>query len=139
MKLVTFLMKLRNEPVTVELKNGSCAAGTVSSVDHAMNIHLTGVRLTARGGSPIALGSLCVRGASVRYVLLPDSLSLDALLVDDGLRPPPSTPPTRSWSPPAAPSATPAARSSTRTGRPTRPPARPPLPPPAAARPWRQP
>lgn len=87
MKLVTFLMKLRNEPVTVELKNGSAAAGTVSSVDHAMNIHLTGVRLTARGGTPLSLGSLCVRGASVRYVLLPDSLSLDALLVDDGLRP----------------------------------------------------
>lgn len=87
MKLVQFLVKLRSETVTVELKNGSIAHGTVVGVDHSMNIHLKTVTLQVRGRNPSKLQALSIRGSTVRYVILPDSLALDSLLVDDGLRP----------------------------------------------------
>lgn len=87
MKLVQFLVKLRSETVTVELKNGTVAHGTVVGVDHSMNIHLKIVKLQVRGRNPTKLQALSIRGSTVRYVLLPDSLALDSLLVDDGLRP----------------------------------------------------
>jgi small nuclear ribonucleoprotein D1 len=91
MKLVGFLVKLRRETVTVELKNGTVAHGTVAGVDSStMNVHLKGVKLTVRGRNPVAMDALSLRGSTVRYIILPDSLALDALLVDDGLRPRPA-------------------------------------------------
>lgn len=95
MKLVQFLVKLRSETVTVELKNGTVAHGTVVGVDHSMNIHLRGVKLEIRGQNPTKLQAFSVRGSTVRYVILPDSLALDSLLVDDGLRPRRKTNPDR--------------------------------------------
>lgn len=40
MKLVKFLMKMKNEKVTIELKNGTTITGTIDSVDIKMNLHL---------------------------------------------------------------------------------------------------
>lgn len=45
MKLVRFLMKMNNETVTVELKNGTTVHGTVASVDVSMNTHLKNVKV----------------------------------------------------------------------------------------------
>lgn len=91
MKLSKFLVKLRRETVTVELKNGTVAHGTVAAVDSStMNVHLKGVKLTALGKNPVPLESLSLRGSTVRYIILPDSLALDTLLVDDGMRPRPA-------------------------------------------------
>lgn len=95
MKLVQFLVKLRSETVTVELKNGTVAQGTVVGVDHSMNIHLKSVKLAIRGRKPVGLEALSVRGSTIRYVILPDSLAIDSLLVDDGLRPRRGTNPDR--------------------------------------------
>jgi small nuclear ribonucleoprotein D1 len=93
MKLVRFLVKLRRETVTVELKNGTVAHGTVAGVDSStMNVHLKAVKLTVRGRNPVAMDALSLRGSTVRYIILADSLALDALLVDDGLRPRPAPP-----------------------------------------------
>jgi small nuclear ribonucleoprotein D1 len=90
MKLVKFLVKLRRETVTVELKNGTIAHGTVAAVDSStMNVHLKGVQLTVRGRNPVAMDAISLRGSTVRYIILPDSLALDALLVDDSMRPRP--------------------------------------------------
>ncbi|KAG5727574.1 hypothetical protein E4T56_gene12339 [Termitomyces sp. T112] len=87
MKLVRFLMKLNNESVTVQLKNGSSVHGTITGVDMQMNTHLKTVKLTARNKEVTALDSLSIRGNNIRYFILPDALPLDTLLVDDAPKP----------------------------------------------------
>ena len=108
MKLVRFLMKLNNETVVIELKNGTVVVGTVtgkssgsicafkcpaleheliafmsSGVDMSMNTHLKAVKLTVKGREAVALDHLTIRGNNIRYFLLPESLPLETLLVDD--------------------------------------------------------
>jgi small nuclear ribonucleoprotein (snRNP)-like protein len=61
MKLVKFLMKLTNETVRIELKNGTVAEGTVTGVDVSMNTHLKTVKLTIKGYDPISLEHLTIR------------------------------------------------------------------------------
>ncbi|KAJ8582063.1 Sm-like ribonucleoprotein [Rhizopogon salebrosus TDB-379] len=87
MKLVRFLMKLTNETVTIELKNGSVIHGTITGVDMQMNTYLKTVKMTARNRDPTSLDSLSIRGNNVRYFVLPDALPLDTLLVDDAPKP----------------------------------------------------
>ncbi|KAI9245753.1 hypothetical protein BY458DRAFT_528530 [Sporodiniella umbellata] len=83
MKLVRFLMKLNNETVSVEMKNGSVVYGTITGVDMSMNTHLKNVKMTVKNRDPVNLDSLSIRGNNVRCVILPDSLPLDTLLIDD--------------------------------------------------------
>jgi len=83
MKLVRFLMKLSNESVSVELKNGTVVTGTVAGVDVSMNTHLKHVKMTLKGKEPISLDTLSIRGSNIRYYILPESINLDTLLVDD--------------------------------------------------------
>lgn len=114
MKLVYFLKKLRNEQVTVELKNGTTVWGTLQNVSPQMNATLTNVKLSLPKGSSNTAGSsalagmylsdgqisanassdgsanaaaslqyINIRGNTIRQIILPDSLNLDALLVDD--------------------------------------------------------
>ncbi|KAI8812858.1 Sm-like ribonucleoprotein [Cladochytrium replicatum] len=83
MKLVRFLMKLNNETVTIELKNGTVVHGTITGVDMLMNTHLKSVKMTVRNKDPINLDSISIRGNNIRYYILPDYLQLDTLLIDD--------------------------------------------------------
>ena len=62
MKLVRFLMKLNNESVTIELKNGTVVQGTIAGVDISMNTYLRGVKITIRGKNPTKLDFLSIRG-----------------------------------------------------------------------------
>lgn len=80
-------MKLNNETVTIELKNGSVVHGTITGVDVQMNTHLKTVKLSSRNRDPASLDSLSIRGNNIRYFILPDSLPLDTLLVDDAPKP----------------------------------------------------
>jgi len=77
-------MKLSNETVTIELKNGSVVHGTITAIDPQMNTHLKSLTLTTLQ-SPTAtkLDTLTLRGNTIRYFILPDALPLDTLLVDD--------------------------------------------------------
>lgn len=52
-----------------------------------MNTHLKSAKMTVRSGEPQTLDELSIRGNNVRYFILPDSLPLDTLLVDDGPKP----------------------------------------------------
>lgn len=83
MKLVRFLMKLNNETVTIELKNGTVVSGTITGVDISMNTYLKNVKATLKGKNPVQHDMLSIRGNNIRYYILPDSLNLDTLLVDD--------------------------------------------------------
>ncbi|KAJ3092893.1 Small nuclear ribonucleoprotein Sm D1 [Quaeritorhiza haematococci] len=76
-------MKLNNESVTIELKNGTIVHGTITGVDMMMNTHLKTVKMTVKNKEPVSLDSLSVRGNNIRYYILPDSLPLDTLLIDD--------------------------------------------------------
>lgn len=69
--------------MTIELKNGTVLQGTVVGVDATMNCHLRKVKVTVRGKAPKSVQILSVRGSTMRAWLLPESLNLDALLVDD--------------------------------------------------------
>lgn len=52
-----------------------------------MNTHLKTVKMTMRNRDPTTLDSLSIRGNNIRYIVLPDSLPLDTLLVDDAPKP----------------------------------------------------
>ncbi|KAF7458946.1 LSM domain-containing protein [Cryptosporidium felis] len=83
MKLIRFLMKLVNNSVVIELKNGTVVQGTVVSVDMSMNTYLKNVKISVKHRNPASLSQITVRGSTIRYFILPDSLPLDALLIDD--------------------------------------------------------
>ncbi|MCJ1374837.1 mRNA splicing protein smd1 [Loxospora ochrophaea] len=87
MKLVRFLMKCANETVTIELKNGTILHGTIASVSPQMNTALRAVKMTPKGRDPISLDTINIRGSTIRYYILPDSLPLDTLLIDDAPKP----------------------------------------------------
>ena len=55
-------------------------------VDVSMNTHLKAVKMTVKNKEPQQLDSLSIRGNNIRYYILPDSLPLDTLLIDDAPR-----------------------------------------------------
>jgi small nuclear ribonucleoprotein D1 len=87
-------MKLNNESVVIELKNGTVVSGTVTGmfpiilikslgVDVSMNTHMKAVKLTVKGREAVSLDHLTIRGNNIRYFLLPESLPLETLLIND--------------------------------------------------------
>jgi small nuclear ribonucleoprotein D1 len=52
-------------------------------VDVAMNTHLKPVKMTVKNRDPVQLETLSIRGNNIRYYILPDSLPLETLLIDD--------------------------------------------------------
>ena len=54
-----------------------------TGVDVSMNTHLKSVKMTVKNKDPVQLETLSIRGSNIRYFILPDSLPLDTLLIDD--------------------------------------------------------
>jgi small nuclear ribonucleoprotein D1 len=48
-----------------------------------MNTHLKAVKLTIKNKEPVSVDSITIRGNNIRYIILPDALPIDTLLVDD--------------------------------------------------------
>jgi hypothetical protein len=63
-----------------------------AGVDISMNTHLKTVKLTLKGKNPVTLDHLSVRGNNIRYYILPDSLNLETLLVEEAPRVKPKKP-----------------------------------------------
>lgn len=79
-------MKLSNETVTIELKDGSTVHGTIVGVEVSMNIHLKSVRLSSpksKSTPTVMLDNLTIRGSNVRMVILSEHLQLENYLIDD--------------------------------------------------------
>jgi len=79
---------MKNETVTIELKNGTSIVGTILAVDMRMNTHLKNVKMTVKNKNPVSLDNFSIRGNNIRYFILPESLPVDTLLVDDGPKAP---------------------------------------------------
>lgn len=52
-----------------------------------MNTSLRTAKMTPKGGAQISLDMINIRGSEIRYFILPDSLPLDTLLIDDTPKP----------------------------------------------------
>lgn len=52
-----------------------------------MNTALRAVKMTPKGRDPISLDTINIRGSTIRFYILPDSLPLDTLLIDDAPKP----------------------------------------------------
>jgi small nuclear ribonucleoprotein D1 len=66
---------------------GTIVHGTITSVSPQMNTALRTVKMTPKGQDPISLDTMNLRGSTIRYFILPDSLPLDTLLIDDSVKP----------------------------------------------------
>lgn len=55
----------------------------ILGVDVCMNTHLKAVKMTIKNKDPVQVDTLSIRGNNIRYYILPDSLPLDTLLIDD--------------------------------------------------------
>ena len=56
---------------------------TFAGVDMSMNTHLKTVKMTIKNKDPVQLDSLSIRGNNIRYYILPESLPIDTLLVEE--------------------------------------------------------
>ena len=61
----------------------ACYPVLFAGVDICMNTHLKSVKMTLKGRNPVTLDHISLRWNNIRYYILPDSLNLDTLLVDD--------------------------------------------------------
>jgi len=58
--------------------------GTITGVDVAMNTRLKTVKMTIKNRDPVQLEDLQVRGNNIRYFILPETLPVENLLIDEG-------------------------------------------------------
>lgn len=83
----------RNPQLTVGCV-GTIVHGTITAVSPQMNTSLRAVKMTIKNktnpsapGETIQLDTINIRGSTIRYYILPDSLPLDTLLIDDQPKP----------------------------------------------------
>ena len=66
---------------------GTIVHGTIASVSPQMNTALRGAKITEKNKDPVSLENVNLRGSTIRYIILPDSLPLNTLLIDDAPKP----------------------------------------------------
>ncbi len=81
-QLVKFLQQLSDVTVEIELKNGTIVTGQITGVDQNMNTHLSTVKVVTKGKKPLTMEQLSVRGANIRYIVLPTELNYDRFLAN---------------------------------------------------------
>lgn len=83
MKLTRFLKKAKGVYATIECKDNTRVEGRIQSSDSSMNMRIEEFQ-PVRGKPSVPTGQVkTIRGTNVRYVILPDDLPLEPLLLDD--------------------------------------------------------
>jgi len=80
MNLKSILSKIKNENITVELKNGTILHGILVNSDKSMNIYLKKVKKTNFSTFDLFLENISIRGNTIRYIVLPIWINFDTLL-----------------------------------------------------------
>lgn len=73
--LLSFLQELKGTLVEIELKNSSIVSGELSYVDANMNSYVKRAKVVCKGENPVEYPEYMVRGSTIRYVILPESLN----------------------------------------------------------------
>lgn len=80
MKIKSLFKELKNEIVTVELKNGIILNGLIVNVDSYMNVYLKHVKRSIKGKISNIIPTISVRGSRIRFIILPDWVNFDIVL-----------------------------------------------------------
>jgi small nuclear ribonucleoprotein D1 len=83
MKITAIFKKIKNEIITIELKNGIILNGSVENVDPYMNIYLKHVKRTFKGKNSNIIPTISVRGSRIRFIILPDWINFDNVFKKD--------------------------------------------------------
>lgn len=73
--LIAFLQQLRGTLVEIELKNSSIVSGEIAYVDANMNTYMSHAKITSKGKNPVEVEEYMVRGGTIRYIIMPESLN----------------------------------------------------------------
>ena len=82
MHIVVLIKKLTNESITVELKNGTLIYGILQKYDKYMNLYLKNVKKSLSQKKSIYFESISIRGSMIRYIIFPNWINLDLLLIE---------------------------------------------------------
>ncbi|KAL0229040.1 hypothetical protein GEMRC1_013660 [Eukaryota sp. GEM-RC1] len=87
MVFYSLLKALVGQPLSIELKNGICLSGCLTSVDQFLNLRLSDLSVENCEKTPLlsSMKSVFVRGSVVQYVHLPKD-SVDLKLLEDATR-----------------------------------------------------
>ncbi|KAJ1422649.1 small nuclear ribonucleoprotein-associated protein D3 [Ochromonadaceae sp. CCMP2298] len=66
--------------ITVELKNGEIYKGMLAEAEDTMNCQMKEVIMTARNGRVVRLENVFLRGANIKFIVLPDLLKSASVL-----------------------------------------------------------
>ncbi|XP_069752001.1 U7 snRNA-associated Sm-like protein LSm10 [Narcine bancroftii] len=74
--LIILLQGMHGYVTTVELRDESSVRGQIVNVDAFMNVRLSEVSYTDRGGKVLQLDDFFVTGRNVRYIHIPDEINI---------------------------------------------------------------
>jgi small nuclear ribonucleoprotein D3 len=71
---IKLLHEAENHVITVELKNGEVYRGYLVDAEDTMNCRMETVTVTSRDGKVTVLEQVYLRGAQIRFIIVPDML-----------------------------------------------------------------
>lgn len=83
MNINTILKKILNETISIELKNGTLIYGILTKFDKSMNLYLKKVKKSFPYQKSIYFDFVSIRGSMVRYIILPDWINIDLILLEE--------------------------------------------------------
>mmetsp|Transcript_38908 Transcript_38908/g.67315 ORF Transcript_38908/g.67315 Transcript_38908/m.67315 type:complete len:116 (+) Transcript_38908:97-444(+) len=77
---IKLLHEAEKHIITVELKNGEIYKGQLAEAEDTMNCQMKEVIMTARDGRILRLENVFLRGAQIKFIVLPDLLKNASIL-----------------------------------------------------------